>query len=133
MSTPLLIAATVFVGIAVLLHGYIFVMESITWRQPATWKRFGVRTQADADTTRPMAFNQGFYNLFLAIGAALGLVLLWTGATAAGAALVFLGAGSMVAAALVLVVSSPRLARAAAIQGAAPLLGIVLLALALTL
>ena len=133
MSTPLLIAATVFVGIAVLLHGYIFVMESITWRQPATWKRFGVRTQADADTTRPMAFNQGFYNLFLAIGAALGLVLLWTGATAAGAALVFLGAGSMVAAALVLVISSPRLARAAAIQGAAPLLGVVLLALALTL
>ena len=133
MSTPLLIAATAFVGIAVLLHGYIFVMESITWSQPTTWKRFGVRSQADADTTRPMAFNQGFYNLFLAIGAALGLVLLWAGATAAGAALVFLGAGSMVAAALVLVISSPRLARAAAIQGAAPLLGIVLLALALAL
>lgn len=133
MNTPLLVASTVFVGIAVLLHAYIFVMESVTWSQPATWKRFGVGSQADADTVRPMAFNQGFYNLFLAIGAAVGLVLLWVGATAAGAALVFLGAGSMVAAALVLVISSPRLARAAALQGTAPLIGVVLLALALAL
>ena len=131
MNTPLLVAATVFVGIAILIHAYIFVMESLTWSAPATWRRFGVRSQEDADTIQPMALNQGFYNLFLAIGATAGLVLLWAGMTAAGAALVFLGAGSMVAAALVLLVSSPRLARAAALQGAAPIAGVVLLAIAL--
>jgi len=38
-----------------------------------------------------------------------------------------------VAAALVLIISSPKLARAAAIQGLAPLLGIIALLLALNL
>ena len=37
----------------------------------------------------------------------------------------------MVAAALVLLISSPKLARAAIVQGAAPLLGIIFLVLAL--
>jgi putative membrane protein len=91
-----------------------------------------VRTEEDAVTLKSMAFNQGFYNLFLAIGATAGILLLILGSTAAGAALVFLAAGSMVAAALVLVVSSPRLFRAALVQGALPLGGIILLAVALT-
>jgi len=131
MNTGLLVATTILVGIAVLIHLYIFVLESIRWSEPKTWRTFGVASQADADTVRSMAFNQGFYNLFLAIGAAVGLVLLWTGMHEAGAALVILGAGSMVAAALVLIISSPKLARPATIQGLAPLLGIVTLVLAL--
>jgi len=132
MNTGLLVASTVLVGIAVLIHLYIFVLESIRWREPKTWRTFGVASQADADTVRPMAFNQGFYNLFLAIGSAIGLVLLWAGMPEAGAALVLLAAGSMVAAALVLILSSPKLARAAAIQGLAPLLGIIALLIALS-
>ena len=53
-------------------------MESLTWTQPATWKRFGVASQADAETTRPTAYNQGFYNLFLALGALVGIAaVLW--------------------------------------------------------
>ena len=133
MNTGLLIATSVLVGIAALIHLYIFVLESIRWREPKTWRTFGLASQADADTVRSMAFNQGFYNLFLAIGSALGLILLWAGMPEAGAALVFLAAGSMVAAALVLIISSPKLARAAAIQGLAPLLGIIALLLALNL
>ena len=35
--------------------------------------------QAAADTIRPMAYNQGFYNLFLAIGAIIGVVLFLVG------------------------------------------------------
>ncbi len=131
MNTTLAIIGAIFVGLAALLHVYIFVMESIQWSKPATWKRFGLTSQADADTTKPMAFNQGFYNLFLAIGVGTGLVLLAVGATPVGLGMIFLGAGSMVAAALVLVLSSPKLARAAAIQGTLPLLGIILLVLAL--
>ncbi len=65
----MILASLVFALLAALLHVYIFIMESITWTQPATWKRFGVTSQADADTTRPLAYNQGFYNLFLAVGA----------------------------------------------------------------
>ena len=132
MNSGFLVAASVFVGIGALIHLYIFVLESVLWSRPRTWRTFGMKNQEDANTVRPMALNQGFYNLFLAIGAAVGLVLLWIGMTQAGAALVFLGAGSMVLAALVLIVSSPKLARAALLQGAAPLVGIILLVLALT-
>ena len=124
------ILATVFAALAALLHVYIFVMESVQWTQPKIWKRFGVRDQAAADTTKPMAYNQGFYNLFLAIGTAIGLVLFWTGADAAGEAagkaLVLFSLGSMVAAALVLVTSGKGYARAAATQGTLPLIGFVL-------
>lgn len=48
-----------------------------------------------------------------------------------GATLVFAGAGSMLAAALVLLVTSPDKARAALTQGTLPLLAVILLAIGL--
>ena len=120
------IAASVFVGLAALLHVYIFWMESIGWTRPQVWKRFGVADQAAADVTRPMAYNQGFYNLFLGLGAALGLVLWWTGLDTAGRTLALFSTGSMVAAATVLVTTGRRYLRAALSQGTLPLIGFVL-------
>ena len=125
------ILATVFAALAALLHVYIFVMESVQWTQPKIWKRFGVADQSAADTTKPMAYNQGFYNLFLAIGVVIGLVLLFVGSDtapvhAAGLALVLFALGSMVAAALVLLTTGLRYLRAALIQGTLPLIGFVL-------
>ena len=101
------IIATAVAALAALLHVYIFVMESIQWTQPRVWRRFGVADQAAADVTKPMAYNQGFYNLFLAIGVVIGLALFWAGdagttAEVAGRALVLFSLGSMLAAALVL-------------------------------
>jgi len=125
------IVASLFAGLAALVHVYIFVLESIRWRQPATWKIFGLSSQADADTTAPLAYNQGWYNLFLAIGAAVGVILLWTDARQAGYALVFLAVGSMLAAALVLLSTGRSRLRAAAVQGTFPLLALVFLALSL--
>ncbi|WP_066039453.1 DUF1304 domain-containing protein [Herbiconiux solani] len=125
------IVAAVFAGLAALIHVYIFVLESVRWRQPATWKIFGLTSQADADTTAPLAYNQGFYNLFLAIGAVIGLVLLFTPAAMAGYALVFLSTGSMLAAALVLVSTGRDRIRSAAIQGTFPLLSVVFLLISL--
>lgn len=124
--------AVVLLGLAALIHVYIFVLESLLWTRASTRRTFGVRTAEDAETLKPMAFNQCFYNLFLSIGTVVGIALLVTGATQAGAALLFLAGGSMVAAALVLVVSSPKLWRAAAIQGVLPLVGIILLLVTLT-
>ena len=60
--------ALIFASIAALLHVLFFKLESLDWRKPKTWKTFGLESQADADTTASLAFNQGFYNLFLAIG-----------------------------------------------------------------
>ncbi len=133
MNSVLLVTGSVFLSLAALIHLYIFVLESVRWSKPSTWRVFGVTSQADADTVRPMAFNQGFYNLFLAVGVALGILMIGTGLTAVGLGIALFAAASMVAAATVLIVSSPKLARAALIQGAAPLVGIVLVALSLAL
>ena len=76
MNATLLVIAIVAAALAALLHIYIFVMESVLWMRPATWKRFGIRSQDDAGTIRPMALNQGFYNLFLAVGVIVGFFLL---------------------------------------------------------
>jgi len=123
------VIASIFVALAALLHGYIFLMESVWWTRPATWKRFGVADQAAADITRPMAYNQGFYNLFLGIGAALGLVLYWAGAMDVGKTLVLFTTACMVLAALVLTTTGRGYVRAALIQGTLPLIGFVLFAL----
>ena len=120
-------AGLVFAGLAALLHVYIFVLESFRWTAPRTRAAFGT-TAEEAQTTKMLAFNQGFYNLFLAIVTAVGIVLVASGSRSAGAALVFAGVGSMLAAALVLIASSPDKARAAITQGAFPLLAVVLLA-----
>src|SRR6478672_1392201 len=122
------IAANVFVGLAALLHFFIFWMESVGWTRPEVWKRFGVADQAAADVTRPMAYNQGFYNLFLGIGAALGLVLYWAGAMDVGKTLVLFTTACMVLAALVLTTTGRGYVRAALIQGTLPLIGFVLFA-----
>ena len=59
-------AALVFASLAAVLHVYIFVLESFQWTSPRTRATFGT-TQEEAETTKLLAFNQGFYNLFLAI------------------------------------------------------------------
>ncbi|UOE43579.1 DUF1304 domain-containing protein [Agromyces larvae] len=122
--------ASVFVALAALLHGYIFLMESVWWSRPAIWKRFGVADQAQADATKPMAYNQGFYNLFLGIGAALGLVLFWSGAIAPGKALVLFTTACMTLAALVLTTTGRGYWKPALVQGTLPLVGFVLFAFA---
>jgi putative membrane protein len=122
----MLTAGLVFAALAALLHVYIFVMESLTWTSPRTRATFGT-TVEDAETTKLLAFNQGFYNLFLAVMTAIGIVVTYVGDAGIGYVLVFAGVGSMLAAAVVLVVSSPDKARAAVTQGVFPLLAIVLL------
>jgi putative membrane protein len=122
--------ALVFAALAALLHVYIFVMESLTWTSPRTRGTFGT-TEAEAETTKLLAFNQGFYNLFLAVVTGVGIIAVALGHRGVGAALVFAGVGSMAAAAVVLIASDRSKARAAATQGTLPAIAIVLLLLAL--
>ena len=126
----MIVAALIFAGLAAVLHVYIWVMESFTWTSPRTRATFGT-TAEEAETTKLLAFNQGFYNLFLAIVSAIGIVALAQGHTGVGAALVFAGVGSMAAAAVVLLASSPEKARSALIQGTFPVIAVVLLAIGL--
>lgn len=118
--------ALVFAGLAALLHVYIWTMESLTWRKPATWKRFGVASQEDAETQALFAFNQGFYNLFLAIIAGAGIAAIVVADNyPVGWALILSACGAMLGAALVLRSCGKEYTRAAATQGLFPLLAIV--------
>ena len=123
-------AALVFAALAALLHVYIFTMESLTWTSKRTRATFGT-TAEEAETTKLLAFNQGFYNLFLAIVSGIGIAAMFTGHRDVGAALVFAGVGSMAAAAVVLVLSARDKARAAVTQGLFPVIAIVLLVVGL--
>lgn len=122
----MLVAALIVAALAALLHIYIFVMESVTWTSPRTRATFGMSAD-EAAATKELAFNQGFYNLFLAIVSAIGIAAVAMGHSGIGAALIFAGVGSMLAAALVLLISSPDKARAAISQGLFPLIAVVLL------
>jgi putative membrane protein len=124
----LVIAGSVFAAVAALIHVYIFILESVQWSKESTRRVFGVKSAEDAELMRPLAFNQGFYNLFLALGTIIGLVLILTGGLVqAGFGVAILALSSMVLAAVVLIASNPKLARSALIQGVAPLIGVVLL------
>lgn len=118
--------------LAALLHVYIFTMESIAWTSARVRRTFGL-TETQAIATKEMAFNQGFYNLFLAIAVFAGVVAFALGHQSVGAALVFAGIGSMTAAALVLFVSSPDKRKSAVTQGLLPLAATVVLAIGLAL
>ena len=74
---------------------------------------------------RSWAYNQGFYNLFLTVGVAIGLTLVAVGDQAAGRAIVLFACGSMIAAGVVLVLHSPQLLRAGLIQVLPPLVAVL--------
>ena len=122
--------ALVLAGIAALVHVFIFYLESVAWTGARARATFGL-TEEEAVATRFMAFNQGFYNLFLAIVTAVGIGVVAAGHTAVGSALVLAGPGSMVAAALVLVVTAPDKRAAALKQGVVPLLAVIALVVGL--
>jgi len=111
-----------------LIHVYIFVLESFLWGKPRTNKTFGLRP-ADVEATRPLAFNQGVYNLLLAMAVIAGWAL-WMGVPPAdkgpfaGQVLIVYGLGSITVAGLTLLSSAPKLWRSALIQILPALLGL---------
>jgi putative membrane protein len=102
------------------IHVLFFCMESLWWTKPAVFRRFR-STEAQAQMTKSLAFNQGFYNLFLAAGVFGGLALICAGHHRSGMILVAWNCASMLAAAVVLAASSPQMMRGAVIQGLPPL------------
>lgn len=129
----MVIAGLVLAAIAALVHVFIFYLESIAWTSKRARATFGTGTVEQASTQQELAFNQGFYNLFLAIAVFVGIAFVIGGSTAIGATLVITGTASMAAAALVLAVSSPDKIAAALKQGVVPALAILVLAFGLAL
>jgi putative membrane protein len=127
----MLIVSVVIAALAAALHVYIFSMESLAWDGPAARKTFGPATTAEVEATRPLAYNQGFYNLFLAIVTVIGIVFVLVSTSPVGPALILVGTGSMLAAAIVLFLSLPSKRSAAIRQGGLPLLAVIATIIAL--
>ncbi|MGZ3649711.1 MAG: DUF1304 domain-containing protein [Bdellovibrionota bacterium] len=113
--------ALFFAALIALVHVYIFFLEAIAWGRPRTNKLFRV-SEADAGTMRKFAFNQGFYNLFLALAVVAGLALRVWQHDVQGNTLLDYAALSVFAAGFVLFASDTSLKRPALIQ-ALPALG----------
>ncbi|MFF1818713.1 DUF1304 domain-containing protein [Kribbella sp. NPDC058245] len=118
------VVAQVFVVVAGLFHVVVFAMESLLFRKPSTYKRFLVKDDAEAAVAKPWAFNQGFYNLFLAAGALGGLIA----GGDKGHAIALFSCACMAGAGIVLLASDRRMLQAAATQALPPLLALVLAA-----
>lgn len=126
----MIILGSVLALAAAALHVLIFALESLLWGTPRSQAVFGEQSPEEIETTKLMALNQGFYNLFLAIEVVVGTVLAWTtggGLVWAGFALVVFGCASMLGAAVALAAKSSEHRGAAAKQGALPALALVCL------
>lgn len=123
----MVITGIIFAFLAIALHIFIFYLESFAWETKAL-SVFGMNAE-DAGHTKEMAFNQGFYNLFLALIALVGAVLFFAGNAPTGIALMLAGVGSMLAAAVLLFVTSPDKRAAAIKQGVFPLISVLLLSI----
>jgi putative membrane protein len=111
--------------VAAAIHVWFFVLESLLFTRPGVGARFGLRTDEQVAAVRPTAFNQGFYNLFLAVGIAAGVAQMAAGATVAGRSIVLFACLCMVWAGIVLLVTSRRLFQAALVQLLPPLIAII--------
>jgi len=121
MPIPAVVAASA----AALVHVWFFALESLLFQRPTVHRRFGIVSAEDAAVVRPMAFNQGFYNLFLAAGVAAGLVLIASGQESAGQAIVLFACACMVGAGIVLVTTDRNFLPAGLVQAGPPLLALL--------
>lgn len=111
--------------LAAAIHVWFFVLESLLFSRPGVAARFGLRSDEQIAAVRPMAFNQGFYNLFLAAGIVVGILLIANGQEPAGRAIVLYACACMVGAGVVLLATNRRFLAAAAVQAGPPLVAIV--------
>jgi putative membrane protein len=117
--------------VAAALHVVFFYLESIAFSRPEVHRRFGLRTPEDAEVARPIMFNQGFYNVFLATGVIVGVALSNGDGTAqtAGTAVAVFGLACMALAGVVLGLTSSSLRRAAVVQAGPPVVALALVVL----
>ncbi|HEX6149246.1 DUF1304 domain-containing protein [Nocardioides sp.] len=124
----MLVVAAVLATLAALLHVFIWWLESFAWTGRAR-AVFGT-SREEAEATKELAYNQGFYNLFLALITGAGVLTLALDHHDVGVALIVAGTAPMLGAALVLVAGSRARAAAAFRQGLLPALALVCLLIA---
>ena len=79
--------ARILIGVVVLIHAYIVVLEMLLWDTPRGRKAFGMTAEFSA-LSKVLAANQGLYNGFLVAGLVWGL---WLGEAGFAIKVFFLG------------------------------------------
>ncbi len=118
------IVVQIFAVIAALFHVVAFVLESFLFHRPDV-QEFLLGKREPAPGVLLWAFNQGFYNLFLALGPIAGLLAYHAGHIGVGRALVVYGCAFMAACGVVLFVSDRRLWRSMIGQSGPPLIALI--------
>ena len=122
----------VFSLVTIATHTLFFIVESFLWLRPAVHERVLGRLDSAIDVSlyeqaqilQSLFYNQGFYNLFVALGGVAGWVLYKKGKTQSGLALITYMCLFAVGAALVLAYSIGSYS-GAAVQGLPPLLALI--------
>ena len=114
----------IFAVVAALFHVLAFVMETLLFGRPAV-RRILVGRAESAPGVRMWAFNQGFYNLFLAAGPVAGLIAAGMGHESVGRALVVYSCAFMAACGVVLFISDSKLWRGMLGQSGPPLIALI--------
>ncbi|PIP94931.1 MAG: epimerase [Bdellovibrio sp. CG12_big_fil_rev_8_21_14_0_65_39_13] len=110
---------TIFAIISALIHILFFTLESVVFTKKLGRTIFRM-TEEQAQANRLFAFNQGFYNLFLALG-------IFASISLEKEALLIFCLSSMFLAGIVLVFSSKELWRGTVIQSIPPLIALLTL------
>ncbi|HXL91686.1 MAG TPA: DUF1304 domain-containing protein [Streptosporangiaceae bacterium] len=118
------VVAQIAVVLAGLVHVLIFAMESLLFTRVQVYRRFLTRAE-DVTAVQPWAFNQGWYNLFLAAGAIGGVITIHAGYATIGRSVALFSCACMLGAALVLIGSDRRMLRGALMQGLLPLVALL--------
>jgi putative membrane protein len=118
---PLAVIAAVLAGLG---HVVAFVLESFLFDRPQV-QRFLLGRTESAPGVRLWTFNQGFYNLFLAVGAFVGVALWLADRATVGQTLIVFCCGAMALAGLVLYISDRRLWRGAISQSLPPAVAVI--------
>ncbi|MFZ3452227.1 DUF1304 domain-containing protein [Arthrobacter sp. 7Tela_A1] len=122
----MLVAAAILTVVSAAVHFYFFFLESLRWTTAETMGVYGITSEQDAETTQPLAYTQGFYNLFLGVGAVLGVLLIGVGNPVAGLTLMSFSTACMALASVVLLAGRWPLGRIALIRGVPALLALLL-------
>ncbi len=119
-------ATKFFAALAGVIHVLFFLMESVFWTNPTVFQIFTVANAVDADTMAVFIKNQGFYNLFLALGMFAGLALLTRSPVVARTLITYISL-VMMGASIVLLFTLPAMLNGVFIQGLPPLLALLML------
>lgn len=118
------IISKLFIILAGVFHVLFFVLESILFMNEKVYKVFGATSTEEALVLQNFAFNQGFYNLFLAIGAIGGTLFANKLKQNVGNSVAVFSCACMIGAGLVLFFSTGKVL-GTAIQAGIPAIGLI--------